>query len=220
MSDYFERVAPIVDETIAALARTRFIEDPIAGRDYSRATSIISSAYKRHGRILEAALLEGLRDSNRHEVWQEDAFRVSRAADHLVQLQEDAAHNSTTLPYGERYRALQIDLIVWDAADESLRAYEVKRGNGKFDSGKTRSIKRDLICCQLLLKSYGETFGYRPASAEARIVFYYGLRSLPPPYSLVADELDAHFGFPIRERIEAVNSYFKSQLHALLNRPN
>jgi len=53
---FLERVAPVVDETIESLARTAFIEDPIAGPRYSRATSIISSAYKRHGRILEAAV--------------------------------------------------------------------------------------------------------------------------------------------------------------------
>src|SRR6266567_8326259 len=79
-----ERVVPVVDETIAALAKKRFIEDPIAGVKYSRATSIVSSAYKRHGRILETALREGLRESNRHRVWSESDFRVSRAADALV----------------------------------------------------------------------------------------------------------------------------------------
>jgi hypothetical protein len=42
-----------VDDTIRALANVRFVEDPVAGVRYSRATSIVSSAYKRHGRILE-----------------------------------------------------------------------------------------------------------------------------------------------------------------------
>jgi hypothetical protein len=51
-----ERVAPVVDATIAALSETQFIDDPIAGVKYSRATSIISSAYKRH----QLALLRGL----------------------------------------------------------------------------------------------------------------------------------------------------------------
>ena len=37
------------------LALARRQEDPIAGIKYSRATSIVSSAYKRHGRILETA---------------------------------------------------------------------------------------------------------------------------------------------------------------------
>ena len=53
--EFLERVAPLVDETINALASVRFVEDPIAGAKYSRATSIVSSAYKRHGRILEFA---------------------------------------------------------------------------------------------------------------------------------------------------------------------
>jgi hypothetical protein len=71
---FMERVAPVVDETIRALAQTKFVQDPVAGMKYSRATSIVSSAYKRHGRILETALRESLRESNRHKVWQEDAL--------------------------------------------------------------------------------------------------------------------------------------------------
>src|SRR5437588_12593000 len=101
-----ERVAPVVDATIGALAKTRFIEDPVAGTKYSRATSIVSSAYKRHGKILETALREGLRDSNRHRVWTEDGFRVSAAANALVNLfvglEGEAQCRQSALPYGER----------------------------------------------------------------------------------------------------------------------
>jgi len=92
---FMERVSPIVDQTIRALSKKKFIEDPVAGVGYSRSTSIVSSAYKRHGRMLETALRESLRESNRHTVWQEDAFRVSRAADALVGSQtEDACRQS------------------------------------------------------------------------------------------------------------------------------
>jgi hypothetical protein len=35
---FMERVAPVVDETIRALAKTKFIPDPVAGLKYSRAT--------------------------------------------------------------------------------------------------------------------------------------------------------------------------------------
>lgn len=213
---FMERVIPIIDQTIDALARMRFIEDPIAGSQYSRQTSIISSAYKRHGRILETALIEGLRDSNRHRVWKEDRFCVSRAADQIVGQQEDEAYNNTTLPYGDRVRTVQIDMIVFDEADQSLRAYEIKRGNGKFDAGKVRSIKRDLICVQMLLKNYGLAFNLVTNIAEAKIIFYYGIRSLPPPYSLTRGDLDMHFGFPITERIEQANAYFREKLYALL----
>jgi hypothetical protein len=214
---FMERVAPVVDETIRALARTKFISDPVAGERYSRVTSIVSSAYKRHGRILETALLESLRDSNRHKVWQEDAFRVSRAADALVGSQDEASCRKSSLPYGEAVRAIQVDMVAFDYSDRTIRAYEVKRGNGQFDAGKIRSIKRDLLCVQVLLKSYGEVANVAPETAESKIIFYYGIRSIPRPWSLTKDELDAHFGFPIIEKIEEANDYFRTKLHDLLD---
>src|SRR5436309_11970072 len=106
---FMERVAPVVDETIRALAKTKFVQDPIAGLKYSRATSIISSAYKRHGSILETALRESLRESNRHKVWQDEAFRVSRAANTLADAQDEDACRQSSLPYGDSVRTLQID---------------------------------------------------------------------------------------------------------------
>jgi hypothetical protein len=217
---FMERVAPVVDDTIQALSKTKFIEDPVAGTKYSRATSIVSSAYKRHGRILETALRESLRESNRHKVWQEDAFRVSRAADALVGSQSEDAGRQSALPYGDTVRTIQVDMVAFDSADQTIRAYEVKRGNGQFDAGKIRSIKRDLICVQVLLKSYGEELAkLSPVAAESRIVFYYGVRSIPRPWSLVKDELDTHFGFPVVARIEEANDYFRTKLHALLETP-
>ena len=220
LSTFMERVAPVVDTTIAALSRTRFIEDPIAGVKFSRATSIISSAYKRHGKILETAIREGLRDSNRHRIWSEDAFRVSTAANALVNsfvglLGEDQCRQSG-LPYGDRARNLQVDMMAYDEADKTIRAYEIKRGHGQFDAGKIRSIKRDLMCIQVLLKSYGQTANVAPAAAEARIIFYYGRRSIPRPWSLVRDDLDEHFGFPIVEKVEQANGYFRERLYELL----
>lgn len=213
---FMDRLAPVVDETIAALSRTKFVEDPIAGVKYSRATSIISSAYKRHGKILEAAVREGLRESNRHTVWQDDVFRVSRGADGLVSSLSLDECAKSALPYGEAVRTLQIDMLAFDNADKTIRAYEIKRGNGHFDAGKIRSIRRDLMCVQVLLRSYGEFCRHAPTAAESRIIFYYGMRSLPRPWSLVKSDLDEHFGFPITEYVEQANAYFKSRLYALL----
>jgi hypothetical protein len=214
---FMERIAPVVDETIKMLSRVQFLEDPIAGAHYSKATSIVSSAYKRHGRILEFALRESLRESNRHKVWQDSAFRVSREADALANTQELDACRQTTLPYGECVRTLQVDMVAFDSADQWIRAYEIKRGNGQFDAGKIRSITRDLKCIQVLLKNYGEFTKLKPVGAESRIIFYYGRRSIPRPWSLVKDELDEHFGFPVVEKIEQANDYFRTKLHALLD---
>jgi hypothetical protein len=216
---FMDRIAPVVDETIRALSQVHFVEDPIAGVRYSRATSIVSSAYKRHGRILEYALRESLRESNRHKVWNDEKFRVSREADALASTQDMHACVQTTLPYGDSVRTLQVDMIAFDNSDQSLRAYEIKRGNGQFDAGKIRSINRDLKCVQVLLKNYGEFSKFKPTKAESKIIFYYGVRSIPRPWSLVKSELDEHFGFPVAERIEQANDYFRTRLHALLDTP-
>jgi hypothetical protein len=212
-----ERVAPVVDKTIMALSKVEFATDPIAGLRYSRQTSIISSAYKRHGSILEIALRESLRESNRHKVWNDEKFRVSTEADALANTQDLEACLRTTLPYGNKVRTLQVDMVAFDNADSSIRAYEIKRANGQFDAGKIRSIKRDLKCIQVLLRSYGEFCNYKPVTAAAKIIFYYGFRSIPKPWFLVRGELDDHFGFPVVERIEQANEYFRSKLFVLLD---
>jgi hypothetical protein len=196
-----------------------FRDDPIAGAHYARATSIVSSAYKRHGKILEAAIFERLRDNNRLSVWTDPTFAVSSAADALVGSSTRADCFKSQLPYGEARRTLQVDIVVYDTVNRSLRTYEVKRGNGQHDAGKVRSIMRDLICTHVLLKSYGECRGHGIDHAEAKIIYYYGVRSVPPPVSLVREELDEHFEYPVIEAVEQVNTYFRDRLHELLERP-
>lgn len=210
-------VRPTIDSTIARLERKKFIDDPICGPSYSRIYSIIGSAQKRHGHILEAALREGLRESGRHRIWTEPEFAVSRAADTLVNSQNEEACRRSSLPYGEKSRKIQIDVGV--DADGSIGTYELKRANGLNDAGKIRSMRRDLICTRLLLQSYSEHVrGFLPQRSDAQIIFYYGRRSIPAPYSLIGTELDDHFGFAVLVRIEAANSYFSNQLHELLGR--
>jgi hypothetical protein len=212
----FDRVKPLVDETVRRLAIKAFRDDPIAGTRYARATSIVSSAYKRHGKILEAAIFERLRDNNRLSVWSDRAYAVSVAADALVHSSSRADCLRSQLPYGEAKRTLQVDVVVYDNLSRSLRAYEVKRGNGEHDSGKVRSIMRDLLCTHVLLNSYGVGRGHSVDYSEARIIYYYGVRSIPPPLSLIREELDEHFEYPVVEAVEQVNSYFRDRLHELL----
>ena len=100
----FDRVKPLVDETVRRLAVKAFRDDPIAGTKFARATSIVSSAYKRHGKILEAALFERLRDNNRLPVWNDPKYAVSAAADALYQSGSLADGLRSQLPYGEAKR--------------------------------------------------------------------------------------------------------------------
>lgn len=217
-SDLVDRLKPLVDSTIEALSNARFRVDPIGGERFSRQTSIISSAYKRHGQILEAAIRERLSESKYFDVWHEPNFLVSDVADRAIQGRNSDIPDSSfiELPYGGHGRSLQIDAFVFDRRVRTIRAYEIKRGNGAFDSGKKRSILRDTLCTQALLKKYAERKGFDPSIAEARVICYFGVRALPAPLCLIGEELDDHFVFPVFREVERVNQYFKEQLYLLV----
>ena len=217
LDEYFERMRPAVDDTVRKLATAEFREDPIAGRKYSRTTSIISSAYKRHGAILHRALLERLRDCARLRVWIEDDFKLSHDSLRQVRIVERLdSLLSTQLPYGDRERTVRADIMVFDEESRSLRTYSVKRGNGSYDGGKRRIIHEELVRTQMLLADYGCGLGLKPETSQAHIIFYYGLLSLPPPLAIAGDALDDHFRFPVREAIEVVNAYFVAQLTEII----
>ena len=98
-----------------------------------------------------------------------------------------------------------------------MKSYEVKRGAGLHDSGKRRSMLRDVLCVQVLLKSYGKQRGLDVKEAFSHIIFYYGQCSIPKPFSLIGSELDEHFGWPVQAAVEEVNAYFQSRLFAILS---
>lgn len=214
-----DRLRPLVDETIGSLAQTKFRTDPIGGERYSKATSIVSSAYKRHGQIIEAAILERLKDCDYFTAWREADFKIPSVADHAVEARNsDGADFSMELPYDGNGRTIQIDAIVFDERIGSLRAYEIKRGNGHFDAGKKRSILRDILATQSLLKGYGAHKGFVSTHTEARLIAYYGILPLPEPFSISGTEMDDHFVFPVYQAVEEVNGYFKARLYQLLDK--
>jgi hypothetical protein len=217
LENYLERMRPTVDDAIDRLGAARFRDDPIAGRKYSRATSIVSSAYKRHAAILQRALLERLKDCARLRVWTEDDFKLSHDSLRQVQVAErlDSLLHAQ-LPYGDRERSVRVDILVFDEARRSLNAYNVKRGNGSYDGGKRRILHEELVRTQMLLADYGRGNEFVPETSHAHIVFYYGLLSLPPPLAISGDDLDEHFQFPVQEAIELVNGYFVARLSTLI----
>jgi len=83
-SNYLAPVYAEVDATIRRLAAKQFLIDPVVEARYSRITSIVSSAYKRHGGIIERALAAALRQSSHLQVWDDPIFRISAAAERLA----------------------------------------------------------------------------------------------------------------------------------------
>lgn len=179
----------------------------------------MSSAYKRHGYILERAILEALKLCPHFEVWRDAVFQVPSAVEHIVDgsIITPTKLIGTDYPYSEGHRTLQVDIIVFDKNNRSLRAYEIKRAAGLHDSGKRRSMLKDTLCVQVLLKSYGMQRGHEAKEAFSHIIFYYGRCSIPKPFAVTGSELDEHFGWPVYEVVEEVNRYFQSRLFAILS---
>jgi hypothetical protein len=217
MSDFVARLCHSIDATIKKLGQAKFREDPIGGKKYSRATSIISSAYKRHGQILRLALLERLKDCEHLRVWQEEKFKLSHESLKRAQLHPYWGKcSSVQLPYGEGERTVPVDIVVFDKKTGILCSYNVKRGNGAYDAGKKDALFKELLRVQMLLFDYGRQSGFKVNIADTRVIFYYGLRSIEAPISLVGSELDEHFQFPVQGAIDAVNEYFRTELYRLV----
>lgn len=214
-----ERLTPDVERTIQALSTTTFDPDPLAGQHFSRIVSLLSSSYKRHGFILELAIRRQLATNPNFEVWADPQFLISPEAKNVAL---SMAMNSVGpvpkhVKYGKGENFLQVDAIVWDKQNETIRAYEVKRGHGAHDAGKRRTIRNDLFCVESLLIDYAKQRGYKAKSARAHAIFYYGKRSLPAPLSIIGSELDEHFNMSIYKEVEAVNEYFRRRLFEILS---
>lgn len=207
-----------IDITVERLLSRKFTDDPLFPGQLSKIASVVGSAYKRHGFILEQALLHRLAQNDNFDVWEEKAFSVSSSAEQLVGTFFDHEDHAvlSNLPYlsdpKDSIRTIQIDLMVYNKANKNLISYEVKRGNGTHDAGKKRNMRRDLMIQQTLLKSYGEQKGYDVATVDSKMIFYYGQCSLPKPHSLTGDELDDHFGFKVLEFVEAANKIFSDKI--------
>jgi hypothetical protein len=215
-----ERLASEVDATIQRLTRKSFKPDPIAGAHFSKIVSLLSSSYKRHGYILQRAILERLKENPDFIVWDDPVFAVSQMADHIIDvgMSDPLSLLGNDINYiTPGHRTLQVDALVYDQRTKSLRAYEVKRGAGAHDSGKRRSILRDVLCVQVLLRSYGRERGYDVATVESRVIFYYGELSVPRPFGMSGADMDEHFGFPVWDEVEAVNQHYKERLFRLLS---
>lgn len=214
---------PVVDGTVDRLRDRAFDCDPLMGRELSRITSVVSSAYKRHGHILEAAIKHVLGEHSRFEVWSDPKLPISQAAESLATsyMSDPGSALKASIKHELKgHRTLQVDMLVFDKKRKTVSSYEIKRGAGTHDAGKRRSMIRDLLCTQVVLKSYAENrLGMSCKSAHSYIIVYYGAETLGEPFTLSRDDLDSHFGISVTSEVEKVNRYYRKQIEALLAGP-
>ncbi|MEM9813449.1 MAG: hypothetical protein AAF913_12330 [Pseudomonadota bacterium] len=120
MPTVLDAVRPTVDATINKLSSAKFVVDPIAGEHLSRVTSIVSSAYKRHGGIIEIALFHAISSHNALEAESRVPFYVTGQASTYVEnsnVKSDAGRRAcleTTMPYREEGAKYELDILYFD----------------------------------------------------------------------------------------------------------
>ena len=133
-AEILQILKPEITKTIERLNKKLFLPDPIAGAHFSKIVSVMSSAYKRHGYIVERAILEQLKRCPDFDVWRDDTFMISAMADQIVAqaMNNPPALQGTETAYLVGHRTLQVDAIVYNKETHHLSAYEIKRGAGNM----------------------------------------------------------------------------------------
>lgn len=201
----------LVDRQLDRLSRARFCPDPVLGANAFLA-SVLQSVVKRHGPLIEAAIIEVLAASGEYQLWNNVEYVVSAAADQFVRTSSPADCQNAALPYGASGKILRLDLIAYHCAHRRLGVYEIKRANGNHDAGKLRSLRPEIYAVQTTIASYGQTRGLIVDQAVSRVICYYGKRSLPPPWSLINSELDDHFGCRVRSVVDEMTAYLSARV--------
>jgi hypothetical protein len=184
-------IAKRVRRTIHDIAKTAFEKDPLVVSGTSLATSQISSAYKRHGLILEEALRTALCTRSDLTAWT-DCIAVP-----------------------VRRNPIQVDLLTYGANTHVLRAYEIKRGFNNQDAEARHSIEERLTALLNVLPNYASSRRLHAASFTVAVVGYYDPTSgyIGRHRVIAAADFATEFGSATAAFVEDVNDYYS---HCLL----
>jgi len=176
-----------IRKTIGEISKSNFKFDPLVVADASRSTSAISSAYKRHGLVLETAFKTALNTRSDMKAW-----------DVVIKLPSN------------RHKT-QVDLITLNNETSALMLYEIKRAFGKQHSGAVRSIIANMLALKAHLPTYAINSGYKCVSCDVAIIGYYGeLGDSLGPVRVVRDKtLAKEFDAATASFIADVNDYFR-----------
>jgi hypothetical protein len=146
-------MATEIRRTIGDITEKAFEKDPLVVPGASLATSKISSAYKRHGLILEEAVRTALNTRSDLRAWE----------DNIV------------VPV--RNNPIQVDLVTYQANTQTLKAYEIKRGFNNQDAEARHSIEERLTALLSVLPSYATSKNLSATAFDVAVVGYYVLNA-------------------------------------------
>jgi len=202
-------------EAVAAAVATKFPLDELLGPELSRLISVSNSIVKRHGLLLERAIIEALEASGRFQVLHNPVIPVTAAADSLVASNSPEALARIALRYDTpAVRSVTHDIVVIDLEAAWAGAYQIKRGGGDMGPRLRKPLERDLAAVRLLLRAYLRDQGYSAVDViTTAAIDYLGSAGLPDHLTVLGSELDEHFGVPVVSTIEQMTGHLRAELH-------
>ena len=102
---------------------------------------------------------------------------------------------------------------MFDVRTGSLEFVECKRGRHQIGADHQRARLKDDAVLELVGRSYARK-KFRQIAGDCRCltVSYYGNTGLPENRTVRASELDEHYGWPVRRRVEEHLNYFRTRL--------
>jgi hypothetical protein len=187
-------MAAMIREKVHKLQATTFNIDPLVPDSASIATSRISSAFKHHGHLLQAALFTAIGTCGDYQTWNEVPLT-------------DPSNNE----------GFQIDLLVFNKKTQLLEAFEVKRG-GKHDSDAKKGIRKRLQAAKLASSQFCTSVGISCKNVETGVITCHGKPvNVAGHKNFTKDDLDAKFGSALSSFVDEVDDYYKFRLRKVVS---
>lgn len=212
-------VATLINRTIERLRGLQPQPDPIVPQHLQRPYNVLNSAVRMDGHLLEAALFEALSIAPHLTITRTPQIYLPRVADQIVGGRASAeVLAGSDLFYDPRGgRKVAPDGLIIDRNRNAIDFIEAKRGHGKTDSGKTRQTTTDLLCLQLIGRSYAKLqLGVDVAISTAVVCAIHGVTTMPLELQASVEELEVRYQTDIRTFLNATQAEFRSRLEELL----
>lgn len=203
-----------VERAAAGALQADFVADPLLGPGLGLFNSFLSSSVKRHGGLIETAIGEALERSGEYLVLRQVEMPITDAAESIVATNTpEALVGLTASAHGPYRRVAFFDLIAIHLKTGAAKIIEIKRGSGVTEVRKRRLIERDLRCARLQLPSFlRPRFDCEPRSYESWLLDYYGRSGFSDSLTVTREGIDALFGVPVRELVEAVTDRLRDEV--------
>lgn len=204
-----------VEAAVARCLATDFTPDPVLPSSVSRFVSIAASLQKRHGLLIQAAVVEALASARHLTAWAPEAVAIDDELDRralMGQLDPLVPVPVTALSPGRR--RLRFDAFVVDHRSSTATWLEIKRGMGWMGAAQRAAVQRDLAVGSATALAYARTQGHDPRTGRARLLAYHGVSAteVDPRLVLTRHDLLADFGVDVAGYVDRATSLFSERI--------